>query len=448
MRKKPKKEREIKVHESKYKYKDLARQITVGEKGKYNKIKAIYQWMCDNIDYDTSYSTFSADECVQTKKGVCQSYCELLYQLAKAVGIKSEIIYGRTKNAKGEISAGAHTWILAYTSSKKGILLDPTWGAGSLRNNKFVRRKNCWVWFDVAPEWMLLTHFPDDKDYQFVSKKLSGKDFQAMSPVNDLWIDYGIDGMTLCQMVKNNVRLPRLYSGGEGIMEFIDFPQQRSLRIGEFYTFRIKMKETRALAIINNDIKCKTLEWKDEGNGIYSVNFMPRETGKVYLSLQNQTSNTWNHIIEYTIENPTQDDWNKVEPYYPLSLPEVKQVKNINGEQWSQVGIDRHQLLKFIREKQIIDLPDIYTDKGQKFKIVSVPMEKYLEADQAYSFRFYPQSGVRWALVNNDQWYEEFQVAPDGMYTMTINPTAGRLVLFVQFKEDGPYWTCLEYVVR
>ena len=93
------------------------------------------------------------------------------------------------------------------------------------------------------------------------------------------------------------------------------------------------------------------------------------------------------------------------------------------------------------------ELPVIYTQKGQRLKIVSVPMNKYLNANESYTFSFYPQSGISWALVNNKKWHKNFQVASDGMHTMTITPLLGEICLYVQFNEGESYWSCLEYEV-
>ena len=80
------------VHDSHYDYSEVAKSITATCEDDYQKIRAIYKWICDNIAYDTSYSIYSADNCWDAKKGVCQAYCELFYQIAKAANVKAEIV--------------------------------------------------------------------------------------------------------------------------------------------------------------------------------------------------------------------------------------------------------------------------------------------------------------------------------------------------------------------
>ena len=440
---------EANIHETKYDFSDFAQKITAGANGNYQKIKAIYQWICENIDYDTSYSIHDADQCVEKQRGVCQAYCELFYYLAKAVGVQVEIISGKSKDDDGNIGRMGHAWLFAYTKQNQGILLDPTWGAGYVENGQFHRRKNCWIWFDVSPEWMILSHYPDEQSDQLLSIPVSWKDFLSMPAVNDSWLEYGVDSKELSRMArKRNLTLPRVYSGGEGEIELIDFPRSKTLRIGQFYKFRIKMMSRRDFSVWNKNISCKKNEWKNEGNNIYSTSFMPRETGELSLSLKADGSNYWNNVVKYDIEQPTKADWKKVEEHYPLSLPEMKNVKNLDEEKWNSVGINGHQLLMHIREGNVKELPIIYDGKGQRFTIISFPMNKYLKAGQSYTFSFRPLAGMRWALVNNKQWHKDWQTMSDGTLSMTIIPTTGSLLLYTQLKDGENYWSCIEYEVR
>lgn len=443
------KSEDVYIHETKYDYSDFAQKITAGSSDNYQKIRAIYLWICKNIDYDTTYSIHDADQCVENHRGVCQAYCELFYRLAKAVGVRVDIINGKSKDNDGRIGQMGHAWLFAYTSQNRGILLDPTWGAGYVENGKFCRRKNHWLWFDVIPEWMILSHYPDDPSDQLLSSPVLWQEFLSMPPVSECWIDYGMDSQELFKMArKHELALPKVYSGGEGEIELLDFPHSKSLSIGQFYTFRIRMKSRREFMLKNNQFYSKTEEWKNEGNGIWSISFMPRETGELSLSLRDGNSTYWNHVVDYDIEQPTSADWRNVEKYYPLCLPEVMNVKNLDEDEWNRVGINGHQLLKYIREGNIKELPVLHDGKGQRFTIVSFPMNKYLKSGQTYTFAFKPHVGLKWALINNDEWYTDWQSLPDGTLTITVTPAAGSLMLYVKLEEGNSYWSCIEYVVR
>ena len=76
------------------------------------------------------------------------------YSFTDNVSYGTEDVNGITKDFDGNISDG-HGWIFAYTKKNYGILLDPTWGAGSVNGNEFTKSNDCWMWFNVSPEWMM-----------------------------------------------------------------------------------------------------------------------------------------------------------------------------------------------------------------------------------------------------------------------------------------------------
>lgn len=303
--KEPKDEADIYCSPTHYDYTDVAAYITSGCEDDYQRIRAIYQWLCENIEYDTSYSIYTADSCYDAKKGVCQAYCELFYQLAKAVGVKVEIISGKSKNRYGNIGSSGHAWLFAYTRENHGIFLDPTWGAGYVDKGKsiFTRRENCWVWFNVDPEWMILSHFPNDESYQLIKSPMSYEEFLSLIPVNDLWVEYGLDVHKLYKKIRGkDIKMPIFYGSGEGEIEIIDMPLCDCLRIGETYTFRIRKKTTRDFAIHNNKDFVTLEKWKAEGDSVYSIDYVVNKANKVKLGIQGETDNLWHNLVEYRVE--------------------------------------------------------------------------------------------------------------------------------------------------
>lgn len=448
--KEPIDEKEMHIHDSHYDYSEVAKSITVGCNNNYRKIRAIYQWICENIEYDTSYSIHTADSCYDEKKGVCQAYCELFYQIAKAAGVSVEVVSGKSKDQNGEIGKDGHAWLFAYTRENHGILMDPTWGAGSVDDGKFSRTENCWRWFNVHPEWMILSHFPENDSYQLVSNPLTMEEFISLVPVNSLWIEYGMDAHLLYKKIRNReLDMPKFYGRGEGRFEIVDIPLRHSLRVGEYYTFRIKMSSDDDFAIINNNVYTKSEDWTDEGEKEYSIKYMVRDVNSVSLCIKRKTESLWNNLIDYRVESPTIMDWKNVEEHYPLCVPDVKDVKNLQADIWEQAGIDGYQMLRLIRENGIRELPILYSGKGQKLKILSIPMTKLLITGETYTFRFIPESGKKWAIINGEKWYNDWGITDNGVYSMTIMPTSiGELKLSVQFEENGPYWSCLGYEVN
>lgn len=303
--KEPKADEDFYCSPSRYNYTKVAEYITSGCVDDYQRIRAIYQWICENIEYDTSYSIYTADSCYDAKKDVCQAYCELFYQLAKAVGVKVEIIRGKSKNHYGEVSPLGHAWLFTYTRENHGILMDPTWGAGYVDNSKstFTRRDNCWVWFNVNPEWMILSHFPNEESYQLLKCPMSYDEFLSLIPVSSLWLEYGVDAHKLYKKIRSKeIRLPNVYTSGEGKLEIIDIPLCDVLKIGKSYTFRIKKKISKDFALFDKKTFVTLEKWKAEGDSVYSIDYTVNEYGTVRLSIQGETDNVWNGIVEYQVE--------------------------------------------------------------------------------------------------------------------------------------------------
>ena len=442
-------ENDMYVSETHRDYSRLAGQITSGCESDFQKIRAIYQWICENIAYDTTYTINTADACISSKKGVCQAYCELFHRLAQAVGVRTEIIMGITKDHMGVISTDGHAWIFAYTRENRGILLDPTWGAGSVNDGKFSRRENCWIWFNVPPEGMILRHFPENESYQLLNRPISRKEFDSMSSVDQVCFQYGLDVHTVYEMARGHEPLPRFYEGGESEMEILEAPLGRTLKVGETYSFRIRKRGGRKLSLINDSLFVEEDKWQDLGDGVYAIDYMVRDVNDLKLCLMDESIvNQWHCYVMYEIAPPDESDWRKVEESYPLSVPDVKNVGNLNADDWVAAGVDGHWLLDQIRENHIETLPMLYLHDGQALTIVSVPMDKVLSSKQTYTFSFRPQSGSEWAIINGTNWHRDWQTAEDGTLSMTLKPEKGKLKLSVRLGDDNKFWSCLEYEVR
>ena len=435
---------------TKYDYKKLAEEMTTGCQNDYERIKAIYGWICSHIQYDTSYKIRTADECMKQGKGVCQAYCELFYLLGKALNIRVETIEGKVKDQTGYVNPAGHGWLFAYTRENHGILMDPTWGAGSVEGDKFVPEENCWQWFNVAPEWMILSHLPNKQSCQLLKKPISEKEFLAFSPFNPLWLEYGLDLQQIYEQTRGQTLvLPQFYNDGNGIIAFQDIPHLTSLSIGVQYTFRIKMLSDREFAIRNGSVVCGKNEWTDEGGGVFSVKFVPRETESLSICIKDAAEGAWSTIVKYQISPPTQTEWDLLATYYPLSTPEMKAVKNLNAVEWGKAGVTELSLAQLIKENGVTELPLLYDGRGQQLVITAVPMSRQLKQNETYAFSIKPQTGYKWAIVNGQDWYTDWEVSENGVHSMKVTPKSpGKLSLFVQMADGEGFWPCLEYVVQ
>lgn len=141
--------------------------------------RRIYDWLCDNVQYDTTKSIHDADTCWRTKKGVCRAYCDLFCHIA-GKRLNVEVVVGKCKMPDGSISDTMHAWLYVYTDGYEGIFIDPTWGAGGINGGRFVQGRSRDTWFDVDPAWMIFTHYPEDDNFKVLDVDVSEKQFKQL----------------------------------------------------------------------------------------------------------------------------------------------------------------------------------------------------------------------------------------------------------------------------
>lgn len=115
----------------------LLSEMNLSDKTDYEKIRAIYDYICSNIKYDyvnlndSSYiRKFTAYAALHDKTAVCQGYANLFYRLALEAGVDSRIITGIA-------GGGAHAWNIAEVNNCY-YYLDSTWDAGKTSYKYFL----------------------------------------------------------------------------------------------------------------------------------------------------------------------------------------------------------------------------------------------------------------------------------------------------------------------
>lgn len=435
-----------KISPTRYDYTQVAQQITAGCDSKYKQAYAIYRWLCDNISYDTSYNIYTADECWDNRRGVCQAYSELFYRLAEAVGLKAHIITGLGKTYGGRMEK--HAWIFAIVEGESsGILIDPTWGAGSVDNGTFIRNENDDSWFHVSPYWNIFTHYPENETYQLLPHPISRQQFNKLPPIGPAWGKLGFDAQTTYdRCMAGDTDLPKVYNSGMGIIYLNQVPEQQTLRIGTNYRFAVQKLQPCELAIILNQTAVTTWQQQDD---IYYVDFVPTEAGELNFGFRLGNDRSYTTVLEYNVARPTASDMARLEAANPTALPEISGLRNFSPEMLEKYAIDTRKLLAGVRNGSINALPEFYKTDGQ-CTLENIPLDGTLQCGQSYTFTLRPRNGIQWALVNGNTWHKNWTTDPEtGSMTMTIVPdTAGTLVLAVQLQPNGSYEYCLCYQVR
>lgn len=80
----------------------IYKSLKMSKKSEYQRAKAIYTWVIDNVKYDTSMQQNSAYSALKNGTSMCQGYAGVIYRLMLKAGIPCRIVTGTT--------TGPHAW--------------------------------------------------------------------------------------------------------------------------------------------------------------------------------------------------------------------------------------------------------------------------------------------------------------------------------------------------
>jgi len=168
----------------------LAKQLAALGKTDREKVRAIFRWITEHIDYnimplnygrkssrqfnykepdDSGIALPPLDERVAAKvlnTGVafCDGYSRLFKTLCDHAGIKATVIYGYARTNNNRKFAVNHTWNSVYIDST-WYLLDVTWASGVVTyGNDYTRQYNDF-YFLTPPDEFVRDHYPEDPQW-------------------------------------------------------------------------------------------------------------------------------------------------------------------------------------------------------------------------------------------------------------------------------------------
>ena len=295
------------ISASRYDYSPAARQMVGSASSAYDKARAIYEWLTENVDYDPTGQIRTADACWEQRKGVCQGYCELYYRLAETVGLKVKLVYGNAKNAVDPSQYEKHVW-LSVTTEKGDILMDPTWGAGFMVKGKFVRQPKPLMWFDTNPCWMIFTHMPQKHKHQHLPNEVSEADFARLPYLHPLAAKLGIAPReALAQSLAGADALPVIPVLNSDFLDRVvlsSVPLTRHLTLGRTYIFSIDKRQTECTVAIDHEgATIPEEQWRVNGKN-YSVMVTPQHKGRLQLivATPHPYFPTRKVVLEYVVE--------------------------------------------------------------------------------------------------------------------------------------------------
>lgn len=98
---------------------EILKQILIPGMNEHEKVKAIHDYVVQNMKYDTKMKKYTAYDAVYTGEAVCQGYALLTYRLLEQAGLKNLIV-------EGVAGGQRHAWNLVQVDSQ-WYHLDTTW---------------------------------------------------------------------------------------------------------------------------------------------------------------------------------------------------------------------------------------------------------------------------------------------------------------------------------
>lgn len=163
----------------------ISNEICDGIDDDYEKLRAIADWVSDNIYYDRPAvrqgeppSCLTLEYMLNNKSGICGSYANMTAALCNAQGIRCLSITGKAlvdgqNYLNTNLEGGLHEWNVAEINGRQ-IIVDSCWmSANNLDySGNYTHRDNVWKWFDIGGEIFAIDHQAKTAEY---------KDFKALA---------------------------------------------------------------------------------------------------------------------------------------------------------------------------------------------------------------------------------------------------------------------------
>ena len=241
-----------------------------------DSVKAVFDWITDKIDYDVKMFkkisetggfgnkknvSQSKEEKIEyvlkSRKGVCMHYAELFDAIVKELGYQSFVVTGYTKKAEEDADDFAkvgHAWN-AIKVKGKWKLIDPTWGAGGVRDNRKFVKKYKPEWYNVEPEEMIKTHIPYDPIWQLLELPIPYANFNI-----DLLLSPYEDNYNFESKIEAYLKKDKLEQTKEEIARSQDLGKG-SVALERWLENRISfVKKTEAVKLHNKEVELRNKE--------------------------------------------------------------------------------------------------------------------------------------------------------------------------------------------
>lgn len=157
----------------------ISNEICDGIDDDYEKLRAIADWVSDNIYYDRPAvsrgeppSCLTLEYMLNNRSSVCGGYANMTAALCNAQGIRCISITGKAlidgqTYLSTNLEGGLHEWNVAEINGRQ-IIVDSCWmSANNLSySGNYSHKDNVWKWFDTGDEIFAVDHQAKTAEYK------------------------------------------------------------------------------------------------------------------------------------------------------------------------------------------------------------------------------------------------------------------------------------------
>jgi hypothetical protein len=283
-------------------YRRLVSQIVKKSKTPYEKARAIFMWIANNIAYDLTASIYDADDTFISREGICSGYSSLFEKFCKLADLEAVTIVGMSRGItfrKGD-NLGSHAWNAVKMSGSQWILIDVTWGAGYINKNVFSRHIGSY-WFDTDPSIFVLSHFPEVESWQLIQNALTEEEFRTFPIIYPNIAMMGLNGTSLLEHFRKNEsknhNFPDTHPFG-GLLKVNELPLTDALTSGNKYNFSFTAPDNYKIALVQEE------RWNYFANGannVYTIEYQPVK-GELSINVNDGNRSSYTLLFAYQVE--------------------------------------------------------------------------------------------------------------------------------------------------
>ena len=239
----------------------LARSLVEGAASDSARASVLYDWVARNVRYDAA-SFFrgrdgydQAEEVYRHRIALCGGYVARYQRLAREVGLETVRITGYAKGVDYEVGQSTrkpnHAWLAMHIGGE-WRLIDPTWGAGVLSGRTFEPRFTR-DYFLVSPDELILSHFPEEPQWQLVDAPLTRRQFERMRivPRNLLGAGFSVESIRAAALTPGVTDFPLTGVMAQGV-RVIHAPVSGSLPARSNVVIEVEWPGAHEVALVTN----------------------------------------------------------------------------------------------------------------------------------------------------------------------------------------------------